>query len=91
MNQRFWSNTLIRLAALFGAIGAGLGAHMAGAGSYALKPIHAHILVAGWLTVLLGEFFIVSLKLEHRSLPSPMQLPASSVPLVLRSACGWSF
>ena len=57
MNQRFWSNTLIRLAALFGAIGAGLGAHMAGAGSYALKPIHAHILVAGWLTVFAWGIF----------------------------------
>lgn len=57
MNQRFWSNNLIRLAALFGVIGAGVGAHMAGEGSYALRPIHAHILVAGWLTVFAWGIF----------------------------------
>nr|WP_238942050.1 hypothetical protein [Bacillus sp. REN10] len=28
-----------------------LGAHMAGSGSYAFRPIHAHILVVGWLTL----------------------------------------
>lgn len=91
MNQRFWSNTLIRLAALFGAIGAGLGAHMAGAGSYALKPIHAHILVAGWLTVFAWGIFYRVVEVRAPKLAITMQLPASSVPLVLRSACGWSF
>nr|WP_246861240.1 hypothetical protein [Bacillus sp. REN3] len=28
-----------------------LGAHMAGSGSYAFRPVHAHILVVGWLTL----------------------------------------
>lgn len=42
---------LIRFSAIFAVIGAVLGAHMAGAGSYAFRPIHAHILVVGWLTL----------------------------------------
>ena len=41
----------LRFSAIFSVIGAVLGAHMAGAGSYAFRPIHAHILVVGWLTL----------------------------------------
>ncbi|MEH7392967.1 hypothetical protein V7149_16280 [Bacillus sp. JJ1503] len=46
-----YSKVLLRLSALFGFIGAFLGSHMAGAGDYAFRPIHAHILVVGWLTL----------------------------------------
>src|SRR5690625_4001458 len=46
-----WSRRLIRTSAVFGLIGAFLGAHMAGAGSLAFKPVHAHILVVGWLSL----------------------------------------
>ncbi|MDQ0216453.1 hypothetical protein J2S13_002912 [Oikeobacillus pervagus] len=42
---------LIRFSAIFALVGAVLGAHMAGSGSYAFRPIHAHILVVGWLTL----------------------------------------
>ncbi|MBU8877974.1 hypothetical protein BGM26_03075 [Bacillus sp. FJAT-29790] len=46
-----YSKLLLRLSALFAFIGAFLGAHMAGAGGYAFRPIHAHVLVVGWLTL----------------------------------------
>ncbi len=46
-----YSQTLLRFSAIFGAIGAFLGAHMAGAGSFAFRPVHAHILVVGWLSL----------------------------------------
>ncbi|MBS4190837.1 hypothetical protein KHA94_11645 [Bacillus sp. FJAT-49705] len=46
-----YSKLLLRLSALFGLIGAFLGSHMAGSGDYAFRPIHAHILVVGWLTL----------------------------------------
>ncbi|MEZ7172963.1 hypothetical protein [Sporosarcina sp. OR05] len=49
--QEKWSLRLIRISAIFGLIGAFLGSHMAGSGSYAFRPIHAHILVVGWLSV----------------------------------------
>ncbi|MFG6117718.1 hypothetical protein [Thalassobacillus sp. B23F22_16] len=46
-----YSRLLIRVSAVFALLGALIGAHMAGAGSYALRPIHAHILVVGWLSL----------------------------------------
>lgn len=49
--QEKWSLRLIRVAAIFGLIGTVLGSHMAGNGSYVFKPIHAHILLVGWLSV----------------------------------------
>ena len=49
--QEKWSLRLIRIAAIFGLIGTVLGSHMAGAGSYAFKAVHAHILLVGWLSM----------------------------------------
>lgn len=49
--QMTWSLCLIRASAVFGLIGAAMGAHMAGSGSYQLRPIHAHILIVGWLSL----------------------------------------
>lgn len=46
-----YSKILLRFSALFAVIGAFLGAHMAGSGSLAFRPVHAHILVVGWLTL----------------------------------------
>lgn len=46
-----YSKILLRLSAVFAVIGAFLGSHMAGDGSYAFKPIHAHSLVVGWLSL----------------------------------------
>ncbi|KMK78102.1 hypothetical protein [Alkalihalobacillus pseudalcaliphilus] len=42
---------LLIFSAIFGIIGVGLGAHMSGAGSYAFRPIHAHVSLVGWLTL----------------------------------------
>lgn len=52
-----YSKVLLRFAALFGLIGAILGAHMAGSGSYAFRPVHAHILVVGWLSLFAWSVF----------------------------------
>lgn len=49
--HEIWSKRLIRVAAIFGLVGAVLGSHMAGAGSLAFRPVHAHILVVGWLSL----------------------------------------
>lgn len=46
-----YSQILLRFSALFAVVGAILGAHMAGSSSFALRPIHAHILVVGWLSL----------------------------------------
>ncbi|WP_240374991.1 hypothetical protein [Bacillus piscicola] len=46
-----YSKVLLRFSAIFALIGAFVGSHMAGAGSYAFRPVHAHILVVGWLSL----------------------------------------
>ncbi|WP_404407253.1 hypothetical protein [Jeotgalibacillus malaysiensis] len=45
------SNLLLKTAAIFGLIGAGIGGHMAGSYDYAFRAAHAHILVVGWLSL----------------------------------------
>ncbi|RWR13554.1 hypothetical protein [Siminovitchia fortis] len=58
MSQKKWSIRFIRIAAIFGLIGTVMGSHMAGSGSYAFRPIHAHILLVGWLSMFAwGAFY----------------------------------
>lgn len=66
--EQIWSLRLIRIAAIFGLIGAVLGSHMAGAGSYAFKPVHAHILVVGWLSVFAWGIFYKVYKVRMKKL-----------------------
>lgn len=68
MKQDKWSLRLIRIAAVFGLIGALLGSHMAGAGSYAFKPVHAHILVVGWLSMFAWGVFYRLFKVRAQKL-----------------------
>ncbi|MHA6261341.1 hypothetical protein ACXYMX_15865 [Sporosarcina sp. CAU 1771] len=68
--QEKWSLRLIRVAALFGLIGTVLGSHMAGSGSYALRPIHAHILLVGWLSVFAWGIFYKTYKVRASKLIS---------------------
>ncbi|WP_181347648.1 hypothetical protein [Thalassobacillus sp. CUG 92003] len=50
----------VRVAALYALLGAYIGSHMAGAGGYELKTVHAHILVVGWLSLFsFGIFYKV--------------------------------
>lgn len=46
-----YSKTLLRFSAIFALIGAIIGSHMAGAGGYEFRTVHAHILLVGWLTL----------------------------------------
>lgn len=58
MERERWSIRLIRIAAIFGLVGTLLGSHMAGSGSYAFRPVHAHILLVGWLSMFAwGAFY----------------------------------
>ncbi|ARF17603.1 hypothetical protein CSV61_10950 [Sporosarcina sp. P3] len=66
--QEKWSLRLIRVAAIFGLIGTVLGSHMAGAGSYAFRPIHAHILLVGWLSVFSWGVFYKIYRVRARKL-----------------------
>lgn len=42
---------LLRMSAIYAFIGAFLGSHLAGGGDYSVRPVHAHILVVGWLSL----------------------------------------
>lgn len=66
--QEKWSLRLIRIAAIFGLIGTVLGSHMAGAGSYAFRPIHAHILLVGWLSLFAWGVFYRIYKVRAKKL-----------------------
>lgn len=63
-----WSLRLIRIAAIFGLIGTVLGSHMAGAGSPAFRPIHAHILLVGWLSLFAWGVFYRIYKVRAKKL-----------------------
>lgn len=66
--QETWALRLIRISAIFGLIGTVLGSHMAGAGSYAFRPIHAHILLVGWLSMFAWGIFYKVYKVRARKL-----------------------
>lgn len=68
--QEKWSIRLIRVSAIFGLIGTFLGSHMAGAGSPAFRPIHAHILLVGWLSVFAWGVFYKIYKVRAKKLVS---------------------
>ena len=68
--QEKWSLRLIRISAIFGLIGTVLGSHMAGSGSYAFRPIHAHILLVGWLSMFAWGVFYRIYKVRAKKLIS---------------------
>lgn len=67
MEQK-WSIRLIRLAAIFALIGTYLGSHMSGSGSYEYRPIHAHILLVGWLSMFAWGIFYRGFKVKSQKL-----------------------
>ncbi|SPT98479.1 Uncharacterised protein [Lysinibacillus capsici] len=67
MEQK-WSIHLIRLAAIFALIGTYLGSHMSGSGSYEYRPIHAHILLVGWLSMFAWGIFYRAFKVKSQKL-----------------------
>lgn len=56
-NQRKWALMLIRISAIFGVIGTIIGSKMSGDMDYSLRPIHAHVLLVGWLSVFAWGIF----------------------------------
>ncbi|MGM9945054.1 MAG: hypothetical protein ACI33M_08940 [Lysinibacillus sp.] len=55
--EKKWAIRLIRFAAIFGLIGTFIGSKMSGDMDYSLRPIHAHILLVGWLSVFAWGIF----------------------------------
>ncbi|MEG0384400.1 hypothetical protein [Solibacillus cecembensis] len=68
MVEKKWSIRLIRLAAIFGLIGAVIGSDMSGSGNYAMRPVHAHILVVGWLSIAVWALFYRTFTVKSKKL-----------------------
>ena len=68
MMENKWSIRLIRLAAIFGLLGAIIGSDMAGSGNYQIRPVHAHILVVGWLSIFVWGLFYRVFKIKSSKL-----------------------
>ncbi|MGM0904766.1 MAG: hypothetical protein ACQEXB_27360 [Bacillota bacterium] len=68
--EQTWSIRLIRFAAIFGIIGTFLGSQMSGNMDYSLRPIHAHILLVGWLSVFAWGIFYKVYKIKYKKLVS---------------------
>lgn len=69
MEQK-WSLRLIRIAALFGILGTYIGSKMSGEMDYSLRPIHAHVLLVGWLSVFAWGIFYRVYKVRYKKLVS---------------------
>ncbi|MGE8037073.1 hypothetical protein B1B04_17725 [Lysinibacillus sp. KCTC 33748] len=63
-----WSIRLIRLAAIFALLGTYLGSHISASGSYEYRPIHAHILLVGWLSMFAWGIFYRAFKVKSQKL-----------------------
>lgn len=59
---------LLVFAGIYGLLGTIMGAHMAGSGSYALRPIHAHVLVVGWLSLFSWSVFYQVFDVKYNAL-----------------------
>ncbi len=66
--EKKWSLHLIQFSAIFGFLGTYLGSHMAGQMDYALRPIHAHILLVGWLSVFAWGVFYRLYTVKYKKL-----------------------
>ncbi|MCM3584899.1 hypothetical protein M3182_03960 [Mesobacillus maritimus] len=66
--EQTWSIRLIRFSAIFGIIGTFIGSQMSGNMDYSLRPIHAHILLVGWLSVFAWGIFYKVFKIKYKKL-----------------------
>ncbi|GAK42386.1 hypothetical protein PUW24_12570 [Paenibacillus urinalis] len=66
--EKIWSIRLIRFAALFGILGTFIGSQMSGSMDYSMRPIHAHILLVGWLSVFAWGIFYKVYKVKSKLL-----------------------
>lgn len=66
--EKKWAIRLIRFAAIFGLIGTFLGSKMSGDMDYSIRPIHAHVLLVGWLSVFAWGIFYSVYTVKHKIL-----------------------
>ena len=83
--EKKWAIRLIRFAAIFGLIGTFLGSKMSGDMDYSLRPIHAHVLLVGWLSVFAWGIFYSIYTVKYKVLVTIQSI------LAMTGAFGLSF
>ena len=83
--EKKWAIRLIRFAAIFGLIGTFLGSKMSGGMDYSLRPIHAHVLLVGWLSVFAWGIFYSIYTIKYKALVTVQSI------LAMTGAFGLSF
>ena len=83
--EKKWAIRLIRFAAIFGLIGTFLGSKMSGDMDYSIRPIHAHVLLLGWLSVFAWGIFYSIYTIKYKVLVTIQSI------LAMTGAFGLSF
>ena len=83
--EKKWAIRLIRFAAIFGLIGTFLGSKMSGDLDYSMRPIHAHVLLVGWLSVFAWGIFYSIYTIKYKVLVTVQSI------LAMTGAFGLSF
>ena len=83
--EKKWAIRLIRFAAVFGLIGTFLGSKMSGDLDYSIRPIHAHVLLVGWLSVFAWGIFYSIYTIKYKVLVTIQSI------LAMTGAFGLSF
>lgn len=83
--EKKWAIRLIRFAAIFGLIGTFLGSKMSGDLDYSMRPIHAHVLLVGWLSVFAWGIFYSIYTIKYKVLVTIQSI------LAMTGAVGLSF
>ena len=83
--EKKWAIRLIRFAAIFGLIGTFLGSKMSGDLDYSMRPIHAHVLLVGWLSVFAWGIFYRIYTIKYKVLVTIQSM------LAMTGAVGLSF
>ena len=83
--EKKWAIRLIRFAAIFGLIGTFIGSKMSGDLDYSMRPIHAHVLLVGWLSVFAWGIFYSIYTVKYKVLVTIQSI------LAMTGAFGLSF
>ncbi|MFG6119701.1 MULTISPECIES: hypothetical protein [Thalassobacillus] len=82
---------LIRVSAIYAVIGAFIGSHMAGAGGYEFRAVHAHILVVGWLSLFAFAIYYKVFPIPKRSAMAAFQVWTAFVGSIGLTAGMWLY
>lgn len=82
---------LVRVSAIYALIGAFIGSHMAGAGGYEFRAVHAHILVVGWLSLFAFAIYYKVFSIPKKSVLATTQIWTAFIGSIGLTAGMWLY